>query len=49
MYEFDGQKIRGREAFINWIREDYNRFEKLRNKFYEYFQTEEIDNAEIYE
>lgn len=38
MYEFDGTKIRGREAFGNWIKEDRSRYEKLRDQFYESFR-----------
>lgn len=47
MYEFDGQKIRGREAFVSWIKEDRSRFEKLRDEFYKFFERGE--DAEVHE
>jgi hypothetical protein len=44
MYEFEGEKVRGRENFFNWIREDPARFEILRDQFYLKFK-EKLDGT----
>ena len=38
MYEFEDEKIRGRENFFAWVREDPARFERLRDQFYQKFE-----------